>query len=405
MRDVLGPGTMLGYCTNVHAGATYSESIDSLRQYSMAVKQRVSPTGPMGVGWWLSREGVRGLDRKGFEGFPWLKSWFAHHGLVPFTCNGFPYGNFHGPIVKHHVYEPAWNSDDRLSYTIALATMLAKLSDAGDERSISTLPIGWPNPPCEVVDQRAAATNLVKLAEELRRLERSSGVTVHVDLEPEPGCILQRSGDVVLFFKQHLLPAARERGTNDATIFRHIRVCHDICHAAVMFEDQAEMFAKYKKAGIKIGKVQISNAVRVDFESIPVRDRSEALHQLRAFAEDRYLHQTMIRFGEEGEETFFADLPTALDFAKSNDNVGKEWRVHFHVPLFVERFGLLETTQSHILDCLRLLKGPGGQGVNHWEVETYAWNVLPQQLQAGDLAEGIAREMQWVIDRASETKP
>lgn len=400
MRDILGPGSMLGYCTNVHAGATYSESIDSLRQFAMAVKQRVSPDGPMGVGWWLSREGVRGLDRKGFQGFSWLKSWFHQHGLTPFTCNGFPYGDFHGPIVKHRVYEPSWTSDDRLEYTIALATMLAKLSDAGSERSISTLPIGWPSPPCEVVDQRAAAINLVKLAEELRRLEKSSGVMIHVDLEPEPGCILQRSGDVVHFFKQHLLPAARERDTNDATIFRHIRVCHDICHAAVMFEDQVEMFAKYRKAGIKVGKVQISNAVHVDFEKISVRDRGEALQQLRAFAEDRYQHQTMIRFGEE--ETFFADLPTALEFAQANGNVGKEWRVHFHVPIFLERIGLLDTTQSHIVDCLRLLKG---QGVNHWEVETYAWNVLPPQLQAGDLAEGIAREMQWVIDHASEAQP
>ena len=236
---------MLGYCTNVHAGATYSESIESLRQHAMAVKQRVSPNDQMGVGWWLSREGVRGLRSNSFQGFPWLKKWFEHHGLVPFTCNGFPYGDFHGPTVKHRVYEPSWTSDDRLAYTLSLSTMLVQLSDAGSERSISTLPIGWPNPPCEVVDQRAAAINLVKLAEELRQLEKSSGVLIHVDLEPEPGCILQRSGDVVLFFKHHLLPAARDRGTNDATIFRHIRVCHDICHAAVMFEDQAEMFAKY----------------------------------------------------------------------------------------------------------------------------------------------------------------
>jgi len=395
MRDVLGPGTMLGYCTNVHAGATYSESIESLRQHAMAVKQRVSPESPMGVGWWVSREGVRGFDRRGFQGFPWLKSWFEQHGLVPFTCNGFPYGDFHGQIVKHHVYEPSWTSEDRLNYTIALANMLATLSDAGSERSISTLPIGWPNPPCEVVDQRAAAVNIVKLAEELRRLEKASGVSIHLDLEPEPGCILQRSIDVVAYFKQHLLPTARERGTSEATIFRHVRVCHDICHAAVMFEDQDEIFAKYNKAGIKIGKVQISNAIRVDFETISVGKRNEALHQLRAFAEDRYLHQTMIRFGDE--MTFFTDLPTALEFVEANGNVGKEWRIHFHVPLFVERFGLLQTTQGHIGECLILLRD---SGVNHWEVETYAWNVLPPELRTSDLAEGIAREMQWVLDLA-----
>ena len=32
----------------------------------------------------------------------------------------------------------------------------------------------------------------------------------------------------------------------------------------------------------------------------------------------------------------------------------------------------------------------------HFEVETYAWNVLPEPLQPTDLAIGIARELQWL---------
>jgi hypothetical protein len=40
--------------------------------------------------------------------------------------------------------------------------------------------------------------------------------------------------------------------------------------------------------------------------------------------------------------------------------------------------------------------------VKHWEVETYAWNVLPKELQVPDLAEGIAKELLWVKEQAAK---
>ena len=70
-----------------------------------------------------------------------------------------------------------------------------------------------------------------------------------------------------------------------------------------MFEDQAEMFRRYDEAGIKIGKVQVSNAIRVDFDALSEREKPEALRQLKAFEEDRYLHQTCIRDNATGAIT------------------------------------------------------------------------------------------------------
>jgi hypothetical protein len=80
-----------------------------------------------------------------------------------------------------------------------------------------------------------------------------------------------------------------------------------------------------------------------------------------------------------------------------------EWRVHFHVPLYLERFGLLETTQQTVLDCLAVLRR--FSQVKHFEVETYAWGVLPQDLQVEDLATGIADEMRWVRQHADARPP
>ena len=45
---------------------------------------------------------------------------------------------------------------------------------------------------------------------------------------------------------------------------------------------------------------------------------------------------------------------------------------------------------------------PDEDGVRHFEVETYAWNVLPKELRTDDLAEGIAREILWLNDRFAD---
>ena len=56
---------------------------------------------------------------------------------------------------------------------------------------------------------------------------------------------------------------------------------------------------------------------------------------------------------------------------------------------------MLETTRDRIGECVHLLRG---DGVRHWEVETYAWGVLPDALRCPTLAEGIARELTWFRD-------
>ena len=149
---------------------------------------------------------------------------------------------------------------------------------------------------------------------------------IHVDLEPEPGCLLQRSSDVVQFFQDHLLPAGDQLDLPAEVVCAHIRVCHDICHAAVMFENQAKAIACYEKAGIRIGKVQVSSAIRIPFDAMSDPERTDALRQVQAFAEDRYLHQTMIR-RPDGDMDFYEDLPLAIASIENDHPVG-EWRVH-----------------------------------------------------------------------------
>jgi len=71
--------------------------------------------------------------------------------------------------------------------------------------------------------------------------------------------------------------------------------------------------------------------------------------------------------------------------------------VHVHVPGFAESLGVLGTTQAELATAIPLLRGAG---CRHYEVETYAWNVLPPDHAADDLAEGIAHELNWVRGNA-----
>lgn len=375
----------IGYCTNVHAGATLEATRENLAQHAVQVKSLYSPDRPMGVGLWLSARAAEELAVSGSAGE--FRDWLAERGLVPYTLNGFPYGNFHEQVVKHRVYEPTWWQPERLAYTLRLIDLQHALLPAGLDGSISTLPIAWGTPCPDRADLEQAAEQLRRAAHYMHELEERTGRLIYLCLEPEPGCVFSFADDAVHFFQWQLLD--RE---DDEVVRRHLRICHDVCHAAVMFEDQAVVLSKYRHAGIQVGKVQVSAALRMDldlFEPPAAEPRAEAIRQLASFAEDRYLHQTVVR--RRGDDVFYQDLQPALD-AERDDPQG-EWRVHFHVPIYLQEFGRLFSTQEQIAECLAAMRSAIGRC--HFEVETYAWGVLPPELKQPDLAAGIAHELRW----------
>jgi hypothetical protein len=389
MSDASPP---LAYCTNVHAGADLATTRANLERYALAVKARFSPNKPMGVGLWLSAAAARKLrEERQVEAFG---DWLRDVGLVPFTFNGFPYGDFHQAVVKHRVYEPTWWEATRLDYTLDLIAIQDALLPAGTDGSISTLPIAWSNPRPARQQLSAASKQLHRVAQHLRELEARSGRRICLCLEPEPGCVLQRSGDVVRFFSEYLLPHS-----DAEMIRRYLRVCHDICHAAVMFERQADVLQSYHEAGIGVGKAQVSSAIRVPWNDIAAEDRPAAVAQLQSFAEDRYLHQTVSR---NGAEAFHEDLSAALQSVSDARRVHGEWRIHFHVPIYLERFGHLMSTRAQIDQCIAAARQYSD--VTHFEVETYAWGVLPPELRQPDLAAGIAHEMAWFSKLVAERR-
>ena len=389
-----------GYCGNVHPGRTIEEVKQNLIAYSLEVKRQISPDHPMGIGLWLSSTAAQELNSDFAQDE--LRDWLADVGLVPFTFNGFPFGDFHQEVVKHDVYLPTWAEQSRLDYTVGLAEIQDRLLEAGTEATISTLPLGWPVSKGLADDRdfmESCARNLRACARRLDRIRSESGRQVTVCIEPEPGCLLDTCDDITKFFRQYLLTG---NAAADEMILNHIGVCHDVCHSAVMFEDQTTAINTYNEAGIKVGKVQVSSAIKVNFEGKSSEEKNEILSQLSSFAEPRYLHQTSVRV--DGQTEFYEDLTIAL--AAANNVPEGEWRVHFHVPIFAEQLGLIDTTQDDISKCVNAIRTDSNSKdqmvTDHFEIETYAWNVLPDNLREGALADGIAKELRWFHDQFVE---
>lgn len=395
---------IVGYCCNVHPGTALEQVKANLDEHSTRVKAKHCPDELLPIGLWLSKSTLTDLATGGALVHD-FRDWLIDRGLVPFTFNGFPYGDFHQDVVKKDVYLPTWAQDERLEYTLKLAqiqrTLLSSYGEEYEFQTISTLPLGWPANHAATFDDldqdflQQCAVHLKSLAGQLHRDYEQTAVQTMVCIEPEPGCVLDTADDIGQFFDRYLFDGSENE--NDI-VRRHIGVCHDICHSAVMFEDQRLAVKTYQSAGARIGKVQVSSAVKVKFAGDGSEDDRNKLEQLRTFSEPRYLHQTKVALEGSGQEfRFFEDLSEALQTIDVNQR--SQWRVHFHVPLFLESIGSLETTQSDVLGLKKALQAHS-HPVRHFEIETYAWNVLPgrESLAGASLSDGIAREMAWYRD-------
>ena len=395
----LGDGVHLTYCSNIHPGESWPEVRSNVERHVLAVRDRLAPGAEFGIGLRLSARAAEALSAPAV--LAEFRAFLARERLYVFTLNGFPYGTFHGQRVKEAVYLPDWRDPERLRYTNRLADLLAALlpepaaGEAAIEGSVSTVPGAFKPALGGASDVAAMADHLLQHVAHLVRLRARTGRLVALALEPEPHCFLETIAEAVAWFARDLHgPAAAQRlaalsGLDAAAaaqaLHDHLGLCLDLCHAAVEFEDAAGCIRQLEEAGIRVHKVQVSAGLR-----LPTLDAA-ALEALRRFDDPVYLHQVVQR-GPLGLQRY-ADLPQALA-ALTGEAGDREWRVHFHVPIFLDRLAPFGSTQSFVREVLALQRR---QPVSaHLEVETYTWDVLPEPFRSGSVDEAVARELAWV---------
>ena len=390
----------LTYCTNIHAAEEWPDVIKKLKLFLPKIKKDVSIDKKFGLGLRLAASAAKDLTKE--ENFYEFQDFLKETNSYVFTINGFPYGNFHGKPVKEGAYKPDWSDDLRLSYTNLLADHLSKLLPEGIEGSISTVP-GTYKPWSQGHDGDQIVNkiiiNILKHIAHLIIIKRSTGKEITLSLEPEPYCFLETISETVSFFQNRLFSKESldflsklinlNAVETEKNLRFHLGICYDVCHAAVEFEEPKKSIIDIQNAGIRITKLQLSSAIKI------ANVNKDTYETLKSLDEPVYMHQVVEKTGSVLKR--FPDLSDA--FKQIENSFGSEWRIHFHVPIFLKKMDKFDTTQDFLKDILRIHKqNPISQ---HLEVETYTWDVLPSDYKNTPVNEAIARELNWVIGELS----
>lgn len=363
--------TRLTYCGNVHAAENLQSWLAGVERYSAAVARQ--QPGPFGLGaWWnaeVARElaGDEGARRAAGERLREL-------GLTIWTLNVFPFGSFHGEKVKESVYRPDWSEPERLRYTLEAAEAVEAFVSPGAVVPMSTLPVGYGD-----VDRPVAARALARAAAEFAKIEARTGVRCVLALEPEPFCVLETAAQAGDFLEREVFAV---HDGDEVAMRRHLGVCIDLCHLAIVREDPLAALADLAARGIEVPKLQVSSCLEL-------RD-SAGLARLLEFDEPRYLHQTVADSGSRA-----LDLPEVRRRADEFTAAGR-LRTHFHMPIFWDGDEVLGSTRHEVE---RVLAGLG-ERPPLLEVETYTWDVLEADVVGqSDLVAGLCEELTFARDR------
>jgi sugar phosphate isomerase/epimerase len=384
----------LSYSTLVHPGDTWEDMWHSLTTYLPEVKRRVSPDAPFGVSLRLAAKSAATLaaDPAGRER---LRAFLAEEDLYVYTVNAFVYGEFKNTLVKEEVYEPDWRTEARVKYTLDVADILADIAPAHVHPSIQTPPMAFKGRLCGEEDVDAFTAHVHRVGAHLVDLERRTGKTITLAIEPEPHCFLETTAETIAYFEQRLYagPAVRAfaqlsglpLSEAHAALRRHIGVVYDVCHQAVEYEEPRDALRQLLDAGIPVLKLQLAAALRVP------RVQQEDVDRLRRFADSIYLTQTVER--RDGQITRYLNMEDAFA-AWDRDPGPREWRTHFHVPVFLSDLGATQTTRYAIEEALALHRADPQS--RQLEIETYTWDVLPDEFKTGDIVDYVSRELEWV---------
>ncbi len=277
------------------------------------------------------------------------------------TANAFPYGGFHEKLVKEKAFLPDWTQPERLHYTCQVADLLATqmLAGGGDDLqgSLSTCPLGYGTDlvtnPTALKHLKLAEAHLAHIADELQ-------VHLVLSLEPEPDGAFERVSDLGRWLHQHFPQS------------RHVGVCWDLCHSAVVDEPAAEVVQVLQDLQVRCGKVQVSAALLLQSAD------SEVVALLAKLADDPWFHQVRQIGGATAAR--WPDLPPFLQSSAYADlqnpdvvPTNVQYGIHCHVPVHRNEFlpGLQATEWKAAVDVAL------AAGIRDFELETYTLPVLP----------------------------
>lgn len=391
---------LLSYEMNAHPGESLAELRRSLHRFTLPVRELVAPGERFAIAPRVGKGLLRDLASKRRRRE--LAAELRDLDVFPYTINAFPLEDFHARRVKENVYSPPWTRKGRATLTCRIADWLAETLPEGEIGTVSTLGgtyRPWGHRPA---DFARIADNYLDVVTHLAKLEARTGKTILLTAEPEPDTTFETAADVIALVTEYMLPRLRDRVARPLRVSttraeelcrRYFTVNLDVCHQSVLFRDPVAEWKELEVAGLRVGKLHITNALAL---RRPGRSPA-AVQELRTYREPRYLHQFAARL-RDGAIERGRDLDALRQRVV---DVATEIRCHFHVPLSRARMGRLYTTRDDTAKALAYALAH--RDPPHLAIETYTWPILTRNRRKADrdreLVRGIAREFRWTLAR------
>lgn len=356
-----------------------------LQRHTAALRRALTTAEPLGLslalGWRTAGQLADPATLKTFQ------TWLDKQGYYVCSLDGWSCGAcLHPPSPNQPEEHTDWTHPDQLRYTKLLLDLLAALLPEGVPGTVQVGPAAFKRAIQTGAQANALQAHLWAAVEHADKLQRQSRKRLRVSLSPEPGGYLANSTDVALFVQQ--LQADRRE---DDRLETCLGVVYDTCHAAMAFEQPDDVLRHAQRFGLVVTQIRLGAALA--WSPSP-----EALQLLQGWL-DQGLRPTTVSCQAQGRVSSYPDLRAVLAPTNSAQlSEAVEWRLHLHLPLAWPPPAPVRTTAPQLdgwLDALRAEPTVAPQLV----LDPSGWTGFPLSLNGPALAEQLAGEYRWVLER------
>ncbi len=363
----------LTYCSNIFKEKTLYDLLEKIEKYAFFLRKTFKKKW-VGLSLCMSNKLI--IELHEFKKLIFFGKWLKRHNFYLSSLNGFVYKVFHKKKIKENIYYPDWTSKNRNLYTKKLIMLLVHMKTGFNNSSISTMPISFRNW-CKKKDRKyiffRSSVNILDILNYLVMLNKKKKCFIHLDIEPEPFCLIESFENFLNFYFKWLIPNLNfclyisyiKRSLY--YLKKYINLCYDICHFSVNYYNHDKIISSILKNKLKVGKVQVSSALEVFPDC---NNKTIIINELFFLTKSKFLHQNTAF--DKNNSLFIKNSDIIFIL---NKTLTYNTRIHCHMPLYLTRYKKFLKTTSEETKAV-FLKILNQLNVRHVEIETYTYDML-----------------------------
>lgn len=339
---------IITYCSNIFKTKSFEKLISNIKKYTDELKNNKK-----NISLCLSKALLNDIIKK--NNIKKIILLQKDKQIYISSINGFVYQDFHKKYIKEKIYLPDWTSKYRLLYTKNIILLIEKLNI--NKVSISTLPLSYKN--WSIKKQYPMI--IYKSIKNITKIITHTKL-INISIEPEPYCLLECYSDVIKFYDNWIKKITKKNN-------KYIGLCYDICHFSVIFDKHEITLKSFKQKKIKIGKIQISSALKIIIPKKNIYIKL-LLSTLSKIKRSNFLHQCIIK--NKNTIRQYNDVLNMIKKITYEKN--SEIKIHCHIPIYKKKFKYFNTTHSETKKVINYIKKNNTS--QNLEIESYTYHFF-----------------------------